>query len=206
MKEWLVINTDGEILRTIVTGNSAGSKIAFQKLKTKYPDTYMFLKLVENKKPRRSTKHGIGCDVELGSIRDAATLSKYGTLLIVGGAAFYFFWKYGSFKFFKNFGKNVKTIAKAPGEFSVAEGDVIENTVFQIDKLMGMIKDRVGESAQYKTFATEWNTLRNQTKGAEKMRVGFSEFYIKDKTKKEEMANKLSAFRARILKYLKSIN
>lgn len=142
-------------------------------------------------------------NTELSGIKDIATIMQFGTFIIISGGIFYILKKYGSFKFFANFGKNVKTITKAPSEFSVAEGDVIDNAVFQIDKMLGMLKNK--NISKYNTFVSEWNYLKTEASKIRTKKVGFLKFYGSGKSEKELMTNKLSIFRNRILIELKKL-
>lgn len=172
-----------------------------------------------NIKPRRAFKDhyckqcvneiknkGLGCDVELGGIKDAAIVVKYGTTIAVVGGIVYFLHKWGSFKFFKDFGKNVKTIAKAPKEFTIAEGDVIDNSIYQTDKAIGMLKDKIGASAEFKGYEKEWSVLKPKAIKAKTQRVGFFKFYKGGTSQKEQMAEEVNRFKGKIIKKLRQLN
>lgn len=148
-------------------------------------------------------KSSLSCDVELGGVRDVATIMKFGIYIIAGGTVFYFLKKWGSFKFFANFGKNVKTIAKAPGEFTRAEGDVIDNAIFQANKALEMYKQKKGSDITYTQLIAEWNPLKTQALKAQTEKVGFFKFYGSGKSNKELMANRIQVFVNKVIGAIK---
>lgn len=149
---------------------------------------------IKQKKYKHNTLEGIS---------DVATILKYGTIIVIGGGIYYFLHKWGSFKFFGNFGQNIKTITKAPSEFTTAEGDVIDNAIFQIDKIMGIIKDK--DTSKYNIFLSKWNSLKTEASKMKNKKVGFFKFYGSGKSEKELMANKLSIFRNKVLTELRKL-
>ncbi len=135
-------------------------------------------------------------NIELGSI--GQTL-QYGTYLIVIGGIVYFLHRWGSFKFFANFGKNVKTIVNAPKEFTIAEEDVIDNSIFQTDKAMGMLKDKIGTTSEFKAYENEWKTLKPKVIKAKTQKIGFFKFYKGGKSQKELMVDEVNRFKKKVI-------
>jgi hypothetical protein len=154
----------------------------------------------------KTKSKNIGCDVELGGIKDVATIMKIGTMIVIVGGGYWFFKKWGTFKFFANFDKNVKDIAKAPGEFTRAEGDVIDNAIYQANEALEIYKEKKGSDAMYTKLIAEWNPLKTKALKTQIEKIGFFTFYGSGKSNKEKVANEVQGFVKKVLKEIVNVN
>lgn len=202
---WNVVNADGEIIGT-VSSSINNRKIAFNKLKFKYPTTYYFLKLVKVK----NKISGLGCDVELGGI--GTNLKSISTLAVigVGGYLAYKFKLFGGLAWLTNAFKDLKLAPETIAKFEDAE---IESRVNQVDKMFGVLKQKSDNfNTEYGGLSSQWNSLKSKAVssfGKESYKKTFYESakmsYFGSKSSKEKLIAEIDAFRTKVLQALRTL-
>lgn len=149
---------------------------------------------------------GLSCDVELGGIKDIATITKYATIIGIGVFGLYAIKKFNIFGGLKWLGKTTKDLVQAPKIIAKLVDTEIDEVIFQVEKMFDMLKQRTDNfNRDYGSLYSQWQPLKAKAIAnvGSKVYGQTLRYYASSKTSKEKIMAEMNTFRAKVLAELR---